>query len=180
MAISIDEEIVHYVIASSIFITIYPFIFIYTGYQNLTPLEKEEYSKTFTGLVFALPILFGVLFALGYRLLGFVPRKYNNIYIRYIVAGATTGFLVSLILHYVFHIQDRWLKMENPEASHLLAPIFYFILFYTFGVWVRAQILYGSAPPSSTSSPSLPKPPSIPISTTPVSTYDKLAQLSKK
>ena len=59
-------------------------------------------------------------------------------------------FLISLILHYIFHVQDRWLKMESPEICHLLTPIFYFVLFYTLGVWMRQQILYGPAPGSPT------------------------------
>jgi len=144
----VDEELVHYTIASTLFITLYPYIFIYCGYQNLTPDEKEIYQNQFCLLMFLLPVLFGIIFALSYRCMGFIPRKVKDIYIRFIVAGAWTGFLISLILHYIFHVQDRWLKMESPEICHLLTPIFYFILFYTLGVWMRQQILYGPSPTS--------------------------------
>lgn len=176
MAVCIDEEIVHYVIASSIFITMYPLIFVYSGYLHLTPEEQVEKRSVFAGLLFGLPLLFGILFASVYRLLGIVPRKYNGVYLRYIVAGSVSGFLISLILHYGFHIQDTWLNMENPELSHILTPLFYFVFFYTFGSWIRAQILYGSTPSSSTSSSSPSSSPPKP--TTSLSTYDKLAQMS--
>lgn len=172
----IDEELVHYTIASTIFITMYPYIFIYCGYQNLTPDEKVEYQGQYARLMFMLPILFGLIFALSYKCMVFIPRKVKNIYIRFITAGAWTGFLISLILHYIFHIQDRWLKMETPEICHLLTPIFYFILFYTLGIWMRQQILYGPAQPSS--------PPSSPASSlvkkveNNMTAYDKLAQVA--
>jgi len=180
----IDEELVHYTIASTIFITLYPYIFIYCGYQNLTPEEKELYQTQFTRLMFLLPIMFGMIFALSYKCMGFIPRKVKNIYIRFIVAGAWTGFLISLILHYIFHVQDRWLKMESPEICHVLTPIFYFILFYTLGVWMRQQILYGpqatASPPVSPATSLLQK---VKTSTSQNnaqgSAYDKLAQMAQ-
>lgn len=191
----VDEELVHYTIASTLFITLYPFIFIYFGFQNLTPEEKIDQQSKLTLLIFLLPILFGLIFALSYKVMTFIPRKMKNIYLRFIIAGAWTGFLISVIMQYVFHVQDRWLKMENPEVCHLFAPVFYFVLFYTLGVWMRQQILYG---PVSTSSP-VQSPgtansvavgskalsatrPSVTATTgarPSVSTYDKLAQMAK-
>ena len=143
-----DEDLLHFLIGSSIFITIYPFVYLSYAYNKLSEEEIKHLRVRLEAIFVALPFLFGILFAITYRLITFIPRVTNGgLYLRFVVAGALTSLFISLIAHYGFNIQTEWLHMENPNASHIVVPVFYFILFYTIGLWIRAMIRYGTAKP---------------------------------
>ena len=57
---------------------------------------------------------------------------------------------MSLLLQFVFHIHEDWLGLENPMLFHIGVGIFYLVLFYTIGQWVRGQLLYGPVKKPST------------------------------
>jgi hypothetical protein len=171
-----NDEIIHFIIGSSLFITIYPYFYLLYIYQYIPDKEKSKHVISLSSLLFLLPVMFGLFLAIVYKITEpIIPRKTNQgIYLRFIVSGSISSLIVSLICHYVFHIQDTWLRMENPESSHIIIPIFYFVVFYTVGVWIRGQILYGPQPTtssslvsstSSSSTPSLPTPSSSFLST---------------
>jgi len=145
------EDIVHFIIGSSVMILIFPMLYLHGAYNRLSEEERATLHVSYPTLVLILPILSGFIFACTYRCLSMIPRKYNNIYIRFITTGIMTSLILSLMFHYVFHIQDKWLKMENPVSCHLFVPLFYAIVFWTIGIWVRALILYGPPEPSSKS-----------------------------
>jgi hypothetical protein len=191
MSDSENMQIIHFIIASSPFILIYPYIYLYHSYSQLSEIEKSESVISFEILALLLPLLAGGGFALTYEMLTpIVPRKIKNTYFRYIISGIVTSLLISLIFHYGFHIQDKWIKMSTPETSHLLVPLFYTIIFYTLGVWLRSHILYGSSPSnviapkmaySMPSSPSISPKPShipIPISKNNTELYNQLEKLA--
>lgn len=147
------EDIVHFIIGSSILILVYPMLYLYNAYNQLTEEEKLSLRISYSTWMLIFPLMSGFIFACMYRCLYMVPRKYNNFYIRFIISGVVTSLILSLLCHYVFHIQDVWLKLEHPESSHVFVPIFYAIVFMTIGVWLRALILYG--PPESSSNSSM-------------------------
>jgi len=160
-----DEQIdvVYFIIGTSPFIIIYPWLYLYHAYSKLSLHEKDESVISFETLTLLLPLLFGFGIPLMNRLLELlVPRKIEflnrYIYLRYIVAGTLTSLLISLLFHYVFHIQDKWLRLENPNISHIIVTVFYFIVFIFIGSWLRSHILYGSSNnmivPKSSSQPS--------------------------
>jgi nitrate/nitrite transporter NarK len=148
-----NDEIVHFVIGSSLFITIFPLLYLYTAFDRLTETEKRKSRISFNLLSICLPIAFGLGFAMMYRLLsGVIPRKTGDIYTRFIVCGAINALFISLILEHILSIYTDWLKVPNPLLCHLCITLFYLIVFYTLGTWIRAQILYGPQPTSSSSS----------------------------
>lgn len=141
-------DIIYFIIGSSPFIVIYPWIYLYNAYSKLRPDEKEHSVISFETLAVLLPIFFGIGVIFFNRILeNIVPRKLEirntAYYPRFIISGTITSLTISLLLHYGFHIQDRWLHMDNPHVSHLIIPLFYFIVFATLGIWLRAHILYG-------------------------------------
>lgn len=162
-----NDAIVHFTIGSSPLITIFPFMILYNAYAKLTDEEKEDSKLSFAGLAVMLPIASGVVFAILYNVLGgLIPRKVQNkLYLRFVICGALSTFVMSLILHYVFHIQEDWLDVQNPTMFHLLVLAFYLILYYTIGQWLRYQLLYGPAQPASKSSSSSSSSMAVPVST---------------
>lgn len=147
-----NDDVVHFVLGSSVFVSIFPLMALYSGYHNLTQSQKENSPISFEVLAITLPITYGILTAISYKLLSFVPRKIqDSIYLRYVVAGVVPCIIINAGLQYL-GIHTDWVQMDNPVLSYLLVPIFYFMFFYTFGQWLRAQILYGPTPKSSSSS----------------------------
>ncbi len=72
----------------------------------------------------------------------FIPRKVGEQYTRFIVSGSISSFIVSLLLFYIapFPGIDR----SNAIITSILTAAGYFVLYYTMGVWLRTQIIYGS------------------------------------
>lgn len=155
-----NDAIVHFVLGSSPVITIFPFVMLYTAYNNLTPDERENSRISLSTLCITLPFMYGIIFAMLYNVLSIIPRKTKDTYTRFVVCGALTALIISLILHYVFQIHTDWLKLENPTIYHIGIFVFYLAVFFTIGQWVRAQVLYGPTSPSSSSSSSSPSSPS--------------------
>ena len=149
-----NDAIVHFTIGSSLFMTIYPCLFLHYGSSQADPRDLETSLVSPPMLMYCTPVIFGALFAFMYAYMGFVPRKYNDFYVRYVVAATAASFVMSILYHYVLHVQDRWFGMEHPEMSHIVVPLFYAGLFSTIGLWLRSQILYGPSPTSSSSSSS--------------------------
>ncbi len=144
-----NDAIVHFVIGSSPIITIFPYFMLYNAHNRLTDEERKSSRISFQTLCVALPILYGMIFAILYSCCGFIPRKTgNSTYTRFIICGSLTSLLVSLLLHYLFHIHQEWFGIENPNLYHIGTFVFYLVLFYTIGQWLRAQLLYG--PPAKT------------------------------
>lgn len=159
-----NDAIVHFTIGSSPLVTIFPFMIMYSAYSKLSDEEKEDSKISFAGLAVLLPIASGVVFAILYNMLGsIIPRKVQNkLYLRFVICGALSTFVLSLLLHSVFHIHEDWLGVSNPLMFHFLVLGFYLILYYTIGQWLRHQLLYGPAQPSKSSSSSSS---GVPIST---------------
>jgi drug/metabolite transporter (DMT)-like permease len=149
-----NDAIVHFTIGSSPIVTIFPFMILYSAYGKLTEDEKDESKLSFASLAVGLPIASGIVFALLYNSLGgIIPRKVQNkLYLRFVVCGALTTVVLSLVLHYVFHIHEDWLEIQNPLFSHILVLLFYLLLYFTIGQWLRGQLLYGPQKPSTSSS----------------------------
>jgi hypothetical protein len=173
-----DEDITHYMIGSSIFVTLYPLVYLTFAHNKLSDEEKENLRVSLPTVCLMIPILFGLLFTITYRIITFVPRSTSGgLYLRFVVAGAVASLLLSLIAHYGFNIQTDWLHMENPHVSHMFIPIFYFVLFYTVGLWFRAMLRYGTAKPITSGKPTTSPSPNItttlPIPKTPKLTIPK-------
>lgn len=157
-----NEAVVHFTLSTCPLITIFPFVLLTQAYNNLSEEEKENTKVSLTSLLIGLPILFGILHAILYLGMGFVPRKTSEgIYLRFIVSGSITALIISLIMHYIFNIYNEWFEIENINMMHIFVFIFYLIYFYTIGQWIRYQVLYGpplkkksSSSRSSKSSPS--------------------------
>lgn len=156
-----NDAIVHFTIGTCPVITIFPFFILYNVHNRMTDEERENCKISFNTLCLGLPIAYGIIFAMVYSCLSVIPRKTKNTYTRFVVCGALSSLLISLILHYVFHIHDEWLNIQNPSMAHIGIFIFYLIAFYTIGQWLRSQILYGPSPkaPLSSSSIQLPSAP---------------------
>lgn len=189
-----NVDIDYFIIGSSPFIVLYPCIYLYHAYSRLTQEEKDDSTISVETLLILLPLLFGGGLVLFNKLLApIIPRKiHDSYYPRFIFAGVLTSFVLSIIFQYIFHIQDTWLHMSNPELSHIIVPVFYLVVFSTLGIWMRAHILYGPAtmynnilPASSSNAPS-PRPimklPQIqqPKSTDSAKVFDKLASINKE
>ena len=159
-----NDAIVHFVIGSSPIITIFPYFMLYNAHNRLPEDDKDECKISFSTLCLGLPFVYGLLFAMLYNCCSFIPRKTKNTYTRFIVCGALSSMMVSILLHYIFHIHEDWFHVENPSMVHVGTLVFYLVLYYTIGQWVRAQILYGPTPSSPSSPPSLSVLPSAPPS----------------
>lgn len=154
-----NDDLVHFILSGSMLTSMYPLIFLYQAYNQLTPIEKELSPISFQTLVLLYPIAFGILCAISYRVLFFIPRKFpldasswDAYYFRFIFSGALAGLLISLFLDKVWDIHTQWLKIENTSATHLLVFFFHLAIFYSVGAWCRVQVLYGPKPKSSSSS----------------------------
>lgn len=176
---NLNEELVHFVLTSSFFIIIYPLLFLYHAYNHLTDEEKKESKINFEQIAIFLPIVFGVIFAIIYNITSsIIPRKYKDIYVRYIASGVITSIIINFIFQYGFGIHDIWLKLENPNITYVLVPLFYFIVFFTIGVWLRQQVLYGPDSGSNSASPSISPSSMIPSSISPSSMIPSTDSLS--
>ncbi len=142
-----NDIVTHFTLGTCPFIFLVPYALIGHAYYQLSEEEKEDATISFTTLVIALPIVFGIIFAVFYNYFKFIPRKTSSsVYLRFVMCGALTAVAVSLLLHYVFHIQDEWMGYENTNMFHGAVFILYFIYFYTIGQWIRYKVLYGPAP----------------------------------
>ena len=148
---NLNEEIVHFVIGTSAFILIYPSIYFYYTYSKMSEDEKLSLSISLHSLLFFSPIIYGILFAVLYRTLSIIPRKYETFYIRFAICGALAAVLCSLVLHYGFNFYDEWVECDTPEMCHIAVFAFYLVLYITVGTWLRTQLLYGPQAPSSSS-----------------------------
>jgi hypothetical protein len=149
MSEAMNDAVVHFVIGSCPLITIFPYFVIANAHNRMSDEEKDDAKISFNTLCCLLPFTYGIVFAMVYSCLGLVPRKTKNIYTRFVVSGAITSVIISLLLHYVYHIHDEWLELQNPNFCHILVGLFYLVFFYTVGQWIRSQILYGPTKPSS-------------------------------
>jgi len=140
---TMNNAIVHFVIGSTPLVTFFIYFILYIVYHRLSDDEKEESKIQFSTLVMILPPLYGILFALLYFFLGMVPEKNKDIHTRFILAGALSATIVSLILDYVYNIYAHWFHIDNTGLIHIGTFIFYFLFYYTIGEWLRTQILYG-------------------------------------
>ena len=151
-----NDAIVHFVIGSSPIITVFPFFILYNAHNRLSEEDKENCKISFNTLCMVIPFLYGTVFAVLYAALSaIIPRKIKNIYSRFIICGALSAMIISLIMDHILHIHTDWLNIENTNMYHVCTFIFYLILYYTVGQWLRSQILYGPTPKSAPSSPSL-------------------------
>jgi O-antigen/teichoic acid export membrane protein len=150
-----NDAIVHFVIGSSFFITIFPYLILFFAYKKLTPEEQKESKISLETMCLLLPFFFGISFAVSYRCLKIIPRKNGETYTRFIVCGGISAFIVSLIFDFVLNIQQGWLHMENTTMCHILIPIFYIIVFYTIGIWIRSHLIHGYGSGSTDTSSSL-------------------------
>lgn len=178
-----DDCIIHFTIGSCPLVTIYPYFMLYQAYNNLTDEEKENSPVSFSTLCITLPVIYGLLLAAVYQLTPFVPRKVNNsIYFRFIVAGAISTTLVSILLQSLFDIHRKWFKVENPINVHIAVFMFYLVFYYTVGQWFRAQILYGVGAPKPSFFPKSKSPVVAPppVTTETSASLKKLEQLEQK
>lgn len=162
---SLNEEVVHFTIASCVILTIFPMIYFTYLYEQLLPTQKEQikFSCSMFNLLF--PITYGIVFAIMYRILFFIPRKfpenadsYSATYVRFVFSGAFAILIISFVVDYFYNIYSI-LEMDAINA-HAVLFVYYLFLFYTIGSWLRLQILYGPAP-KKTSYSSYPSSPSI-------------------
>lgn len=153
---SLNEEVVHFTIASCVILTIFPMIYFTYLYEQLLPTDKErlKFSCSMFNLLF--PITYGVVFAIMYRILFFIPRKfpenadsYSATYVRFVISGAVAIVLISVVVDYFYDVYN----ILNIDAinAHSVLFVYYLFLFYTIGSWLRMQILYGPAPKKSSS-----------------------------
>jgi hypothetical protein len=140
------DELLHFTIGSSVFIMIYPLVLLYNAHKHMSQeeIDNTTYGLSLEMIIFGLPIAFGLLFAFLYKFLTIIPRKYEEIYVRFILTGVLTAVTLSLILDYVFDVPHQWLHIDNTLGFHLGVMVFYFVVFYVIGVWLRTQIIYGS------------------------------------
>lgn len=148
---SLNDALVHMTIAASPLMSIYPCIYIYNCERELSEYAKSQLQISCETLMITLPLAFGILFALLYNLLTIVPRKYNDVYFRFIFSGALAAALLSVMLQW-FNVQKDMMHIEDPMTCHISVFIFYLFVFTVFGSWYRKQILYGPKQSSSASS----------------------------
>lgn len=164
-----NDELMHFTIGSSLFITTYPLVYLYYVYQQLTPEQINACPISFSTMAILFPAASGLLFTVFYRLMNFIPRKHGDtIYTRFYVTGALSMLAISLLLDYGLNIYKNWLPQLDPKAIHLFVFGFYLVVYFIIGGWMRVQIIYGStyefqkavesvsAPRSSSTPPPLP------------------------
>ena len=158
-----NDDLVHFTLSSSFFVVMFPLLYLYQAYSNLTETEKKNSKLSFETLALFYPFVFGLIFAIVARIFQFfIPHKINEVYVRYILAGGVSALIISLVLDKIFNIHSDWLRLEDTNLAHLISFVFYILLYTFFWVWFRSQILYGpssSTPPKTVSSlPPLNKP----------------------
>jgi nitrate/nitrite transporter NarK len=146
---SFNEEIVHISLGSTPLISVPILLYLYDTYKRLSPQDKQNMYMPFEYICIFLPVFTGIILAAVYRLItSLVPRKINNIYLRFIIAGGITGIITSAIGLHLLHIQDRLLFIRDPEKTHIYMGIAYLVYFYFIMCWLRYQILHGPDPMS--------------------------------
>lgn len=148
-----NDAIVHFVIGSSPIMSIFPFLILYDTYNRLPESERPVQLST---LFLVIPLIYGLLFAFTYALLyGIIPRKIRDTYFEFVFCGALSAFLTSIIVDMTWHIYGTVFQEDEPFKYHFAIFAFYFLLYFTFGQWIRAQILFGPPKSSSSSSSSM-------------------------
>ena len=142
-----DKALIHFVIGSSPIMMIFPYMLLYHSYHDLTPDEQDSVSIHLETILMTLPLLYGVTFAICFQVFTFIPeRTQNGLHPRFILSGGLAAGLVSLIYHYCFRIHTQWLKCDFPHLFHIGVVLFYIMVYYSLGEWIRSQILYGPQP----------------------------------
>lgn len=143
----INDAIVHFIIGSSPVITIFIYTIMLHNYYTLTLEEKQEVESDLVLLLFLIPILYGFSMAMLYICLGVIPRKTSNsIYLRFIMSGALSSVIVSLLCFYFIPSYSILMRIDDVSMFHVFVFVFYLVLFYTIGQWIRAQLIYGPTP----------------------------------
>jgi peptidoglycan/LPS O-acetylase OafA/YrhL len=113
-----------FTIASSIFVLIFPLIY-------LRGLKTPSYENA----AVILPFYYGISFiVLNWLLSSIIPDKRT----RYLVSGAVLGFILSLIGHCVYNIPDQLFNIK--DLVHLIAPILYAFIFGVIVYYVDENI----------------------------------------
>lgn len=135
-----SDTILLFLIANSILINIFPLILLNQMNDLLTEEEQKEMWISPTLMYVVIPLLMGILFPLLYaNIPGFIPRKLNNIYLRFNLAGAMSALLISILLQSSMGLYDK-LDFENPILVHLSVFVFYFIIFQLVGIWSYKKV----------------------------------------
>lgn len=151
-----NDAIVHFVLGASPVVMLYPYLVLHSAHRNMSEEERQKTRISVDTLFFVLPIVYGLLFSMLYNCCGFIPRKMGDTYFRFIMCGALASLGTSLLLHYLFRIHTDWIKTTSPMACHAAVFVFYLIVYYTIGQWLRAQVLYGPTAGSSDGAPTSP------------------------
>lgn len=135
-----SDSLLLFLIANSIFINIFPFVYLHTTYDSLSEEEKVSSPLSLSSLFILISVSMGLLFPLIYSLIQFIPRKVSGIYIRFNIAGALSAVIISVILDHFLHLYDIWFEEENPLLIHLGVFIFYFCIYQVLGIWLYKRI----------------------------------------
>jgi hypothetical protein len=134
-----NENLMHFLIGSSVFITIYPMCYLYNLQQQLTEEEKLQVKIPIPLLIMLLPLTFGLLNVCIYQLLELIPRKLGDIYFRFCVGGAVSALILTIFLQFIIGNLH-----SNIYFFSTLVVVFYGAVYFSIGVWLRTQIIYGS------------------------------------
>jgi hypothetical protein len=130
----IDNVIVNFTIGSS------PLINIFTYLMLSIPYYKKEHSNTdnsrFIMILFIIPILNGILSAFLYYILRGIPKKYENIYLRFIISGSIS----QLIIHFLFNM---FFSISYSLSTYINIYILDFIIYFVCGTKLRTILLHG-------------------------------------
>ncbi len=137
-----SEYVTFFTIGQSIFVTIFPMLYLHHVYETLSEHEKAQVSVSLNTLNVSIPVAMGVLFSVLYPLLRDIgiPRKIGGVYVRFSIAGALAALCISLVLDYVFNVYDKWLQIRHTYTAHLTVAACYFFIFQIIGVWVYKRL----------------------------------------
>lgn len=140
-----NEDMLYFIISSSVFINLYILLLLLNAYTHLTVEERVNLKAPLHYLTVFIPLLFGILHPIVYRLIEFVPRKMGDFYTRFVVAGAASGLIMSVVLGHIFKVYEQYFHISGSILGiHVIAFAAYLFIYATIGIWLRIQIVYGS------------------------------------
>lgn len=126
--ISIDykEYLKSFVIGSSIFVCIFPFLYLGTPHITHGPLQGIHFEH----IIIYLPILFGLVNVLMVHFMPKITGYPSNSFENAFITGALTGFGMSLVGRYKYNIPKQLFKnISDPSHVHLYATALYSFVF---------------------------------------------------
>lgn len=132
-----NEDLLHFIISSSPLITCVLMILLLADWEHML-----NTHHVILGL--SLPFLLGIGHVILYRLLTIIPRKWGNLYLRFIIAG-TMSAICFLPVYYYLGIFHGFTKQNDVIFLLVLGFVGIHVFLYTLiGTWLRIQIIYGS------------------------------------